>query len=178
MILSAIITLWVIGAALYGRHLGLIRTITIWGGRVLIWIVAILLSHRLGVFLKDTFFNSIQAQWATAVPSTLTDNTLEFFSSGIAFALIMLIGSLILRTINRSLTFINKVPLIGGLNRFLGMLVAIIMVYVEIFLILNIVRTWPIDWLQTQLAASPMAQYILNKTPVLSESIYTWFISR
>lgn len=178
MILSAIMIIWMIGAALYGRHLGLMRTITVWGGRVLIWVIAALLSHRFGTFLSDTFFSDLQIKGTTALPSTLTDKALEFFSSGVAFALIMFVGSLTIRTINRSLTFINKVPLIGGLNRLLGMLVALVMVHVEIFLILNIVRIWPNTWLQTQLTSSPMAQYILNKTPVLSESIYTWFISQ
>jgi len=97
-------------------------------------------------------------------------------ASGLAFGLIMVIGTFIVRSIERSLRFINKVPLLGTMNRLAGMLVYGLLVYVEIFFVLQLTQTWEIPWYHDAMVQSPIAQWILNQTPYFSDAIYQWWI--
>ncbi|MDR3190926.1 MAG: CvpA family protein [Lactobacillaceae bacterium] len=176
MIVSIIILALFAVTLLFGWKHGLIRTITRFAGQIIVWAVAVLMAHRLGMMLKALVGTDLAAQWSTPVPKLVIDSASDFLYSGIAFALIMVVGSIIIWFVQRGLAFINKIPFLGFFNRLAGLLFGAAVAYIEVFFILNIIRTWDLAWLQDQLTNSPIAQFILLQTPILSDHIYQWFL--
>ena len=176
-LLSIIIAVLLLAAVLRGRYLGFVRSLLSLGGRFVVYAVAVLMSHRLGSWIHETFLMTVQARWAAnGVPEFVSDKANEFLASGLAFGLIMIIGTFIVSSIERSLRFINHVPLLGTVNRLAGMLVYGLLVYVEIFFVLQLTQTWEIPWYHDAMIQSPIAQWILNQTPYFSDAIYQWWI--
>lgn len=177
MLLTILLLLVLLAAWVRGYRNGLLRTFVRMVGRILIWVIAILLAHRLGVWLMDTFFSSATAQYgATTAPDIAKDTALQFMASGIAFGLITMIGYFILRSVENGVKFLNHIPVIGWINRLLGAILNLIIIYILIFFILQIFQTWQVTWWQDQLTNSKLAQWILTQTPFLSSEIYQWWI--
>lgn len=159
-----------------GYQYGFLRTFAISVGRVIIWTLAVLLAHNLGTVMQNFFTSAVNAQWSTEVGGQFIGKATEFLFSGMGFAIITIIGTLLLRIIVRGLKFINHLPLLGFTNRLAGLLLNMIMMYVTVFFTLQIIGIWPISELHVQLTHSPVAQMIMQKTPVLSRTIYEWFL--
>lgn len=176
-LLSVIILVLLVAAMTRGYTLGFTRSLVSLGGRFIVYAVAILLSHRFGAWIHATFLTTIQARWAAnGVPTVLADKANEFLASGLAFGILMFGGSLVLRSIERSLRFINKVPVLGKLNCLAGLLVYGLLVYIEIFFVLQLTQTLEIPWYHDAMIQSPVAQWMLNQTPYFSDAIYQWWI--
>lgn len=174
---SLIIVILIFLAMIHGYRLGMVRSLTMLVGRLIVYTFAILLAHKLGSWLYSAFFNSISANWtATNVPTTVANQPAEFLASGIAFTIIILIGMSIVKAIERSLRFINKIPILSTLNRLAGLIVLGLVVYVEIFFVLQITQTLNIPWYTQELANSSIAQGIMNNTPYISEAVYDWWL--
>ncbi|HJE14965.1 MAG TPA: CvpA family protein, partial [Lapidilactobacillus dextrinicus] len=70
-IFSWIIIILIILAMIHGYRLGLVRSLTMLVGRLIVYTFAILLAHKFGSWLYDMFVNGIVANWtATNVPAT------------------------------------------------------------------------------------------------------------
>ncbi|APS42090.1 hypothetical protein FOL01_1231 [Weissella jogaejeotgali] len=82
----------------------------------------------------------------------------------------------IVKSIERSLRFINKIPILSTLNHIGGLLVFGLIVYVEVFFVLQITQTLNIPWYTQEMANSAVAQGIMNNTPYLSEAVYDWWL--
>jgi len=178
-LLSIIIIVLMIAAMFRGYHLGFIRSLTSLIGRLIVYIIAILMAHRLGEWLMTTVLTNFATNWAAnGVPSMLLDHSNEFLASGIAFGLIMFIGTMLVRSVERQLRFINKIPLLGTLNRWAGLLVYGGLIYIEIFFVLQFTQMLDIPWYHDAMVESPVAQWILNQTPYFSDAIYQWWIRR
>jgi hypothetical protein len=74
------------------------------------------------------------------------------------------------------LRFINKVPILSTINHIGGLVVFGLVVYIEIFFVLQITQTLNITWYTENMANSTLAQAILNNTPYLSEAVYDWWL--
>lgn len=176
-IFSWIIIILIILAMIHGYQLGLVRSLTMLVGRLIVYTFAILLAHKFGSWLYDMFVNGIVANWtATNVPATAMSQPGEFLASAIAFTIIILVGMSIVKSIERSLRFINKIPILSTLNHIGGLLVFGLIVYVEVFFVLQITQTLNIPWYTQEMANSAVAQGIMNDTPYLSEAVYDWWL--
>jgi uncharacterized membrane protein required for colicin V production len=179
MILTIVLVLILFGAFRYGYHYGLVRALFRLISRLIIIIVSMLLAHRFGTWINQTFLENLSASFAaSSVPDSVTQKASQFLASGIAFSIISIGGYWVLHQIERSLRFLNKIPLIGTVNRLAGGLVYLVLAYLIIFLVLQVTQTWTIDWYRDQLISSRFAQWILNQTPYLSQSIYDWWLAR
>ncbi|GAK31265.1 colicin V production protein [Weissella oryzae SG25] len=179
MVLTFILAIILLLAWRKGYHNGLLRTFIRLIGRVLIWVVALLFAHRLGAWLLTSFFTGTTAQYGvTSMPDVAKDTALQFMTSGIAFGVITMIGYFILRSVENGVNFLNHIPVIGWVNRLLGGLLNIGIIYVLLFFVLQIFQTWQVPWWQNQLTSSDFAQWILTQTPFLSNEIYQWWIAQ
>lgn len=176
-VVSWIIIGLLILSMIHGYRLGLVRSLTMLVGRAIVYVFAILLAHRLGAWLYNIFVNGLSAQWtATQVPTNAVHQPGEFLASSIAFAFIVIIGMSIVKAIERSLRFINKVPILSTINHIGCLVVFGLVVYIEIFFVLQITQTLNITWYTENMANSTLAQAILNNTPYLSEAVYDWWL--
>ncbi|MGL5748134.1 MAG: CvpA family protein, partial [Weissella cibaria] len=60
--------------------------------------------------------------------------------------------------------------------RLAGLLVYGLLVYIEIFFVLQLTQTLEIPWYHDAMIQSPVAQWMLNQTPYFSDAIYQWWI--
>ncbi|MDR3242003.1 MAG: CvpA family protein [Lactobacillaceae bacterium] len=176
MIISIIIIAALVLAAVKGHRYGLARTLALSAGRILVWALAVLLAHNVGNAIHQLFTGVVNAKWATPVATELADKAPDFLFSGLGFAIISIVGMIIVSLVQRGLKFINKIPLLGGLNRLLGMALNILVIYIGIFFVLQVVGTWNLPWFHDQITNSPVAQFVMTKTPLLSDKIYQWFL--
>ncbi|MFR4252604.1 MAG: CvpA family protein [Weissella confusa] len=87
-LLSIIIAVLLLAAVLRGRYLGFVRSLLSLGGRFVVYAVAVLMSHRLGSWIHETFLMTVQARWAAnGVPEFVSDKANEFLASGLAFGI-------------------------------------------------------------------------------------------
>lgn len=176
-VVSWIIIGLLILSMIHGYRLGLIRSLTMLVGRVVVYIFALLLAHRLGEWLYNIFVNGLSAHWtATQIPENAVNQPGEFLASGIAFTIMVVIGMTIVKSIERSLRFINKIPVLSTINRIGGLIVFGLVVYVEIFFVLQLTQTLDVTWYTENMVNSSLAQSILNDTPYLSEAVYDWWL--
>jgi uncharacterized membrane protein required for colicin V production len=177
MILSIAIGLILLLAFQRGHHFGLLRSVFRLLSRVVVFVLGILLAHRLGAWLSTAVLENLGGTFAASnVPDLVSGKATQFLASGLAFALISGIGYWVLNSIERSLKFFNKIPLLGTLNQLLGGLVYLLLAYVTIFFVLQVTQTLAIDWYHKQLVTSTLAQWMLDKTPYLSQQIYAWWV--
>lgn len=120
-------------------------------------------------------------------PEAALNQTMTFYSSdmllklshsfyaAMGFMLIMFIGWVLTHFIGiffRS----HRRNFIGRINRLCGGVLNMIFGYIGLFLILYVLTFIPINAIQLQLAQSPLAQWMIRNTPLLSEWIYQWWI--
>ncbi|QIL50941.1 CvpA family protein [Weissella coleopterorum] len=175
-----VITIIILGlffvAAMNGYRSGLVKTLFRFVGRIIIWTIAIMLSHNIGQFLAEHLQWSFASNWSSPVTDNLVNQSNKFLYSGIGFSLITGVGFYLLHRLQRGLKFINKVPLVGTVNRLAGALLSLIIMYLGIFFFLYIAGALDITWLHEQITYSTLAQTIMQQTPILSEKIYEWFL--
>ncbi|MCY9807328.1 CvpA family protein [Lentilactobacillus senioris] len=78
----------------------------------------------------------------------------------------------IFRIIKRTLMPIKSLPIIGPLNGALGGLASFLLTYLIIFVVVFITHDIPITSWQTSVENSEVAQWILTKTPIISNQIF------
>lgn len=100
----------------------------------------------------------------------------QSFYAAMGFMTIMAIGWLLTHFIGVFFRSRGQ-GIVSHLNRFIGAIVNMIFGYIGIFLILYVLTLLPVDSIQTQLAQSQLAQWMIENTPALSEWIYTWWIT-
>lgn len=179
MVLSGIIIIILLFAFTRGYKIGLLRTFIRLIGRIIIFTVAILLAHRIGSWFATNLLSGANAQYgATSVPHALTHSATEFMASGVAFGLLTMVGFFILRSVENGVKFLNKIPLLGWVNKILGALLNLLIMYVLVFFVLQIFQTWSVPSWQNQLSTSTLAQWMMNETPYLSHAIYEWWLAQ
>ena len=109
--------------------------------------------------------------------STLGLQLDEAFYHGVSFLLILFVGWLLTRFIGGVAQGVKFLPIIKQVNSIGGAVLSGIVSYVGIFLILFILTMLPIDFIQEQFSHSALARTIVENTPVLSDQIYSWWVS-
>lgn len=122
-------------------------------------------------------------------PSASIDDSFEFYSGalslqldeafyhGISFLLILFLGWLATRFIGGLSRGVKYLPVVKQANSLGGAVIGGILSYVEIFLLLFVLTMLPLDFIQEQFSNSGLARMIVSSTPILSEQIYSWWVS-
>lgn len=176
MVITVGILVLFLMAIMNGYRNGLVKTLFRFVGRIVIWTIAVMLSHNIGQFLADHLQWSFGSNWSSPVTDKLVNKSTNFLYSGIGFSLITGIGFYLLHRLQRGLKFINKVPLVGTVNRLAGAMLSLIIMYLGVFFFLYVAGALNITWLHEQITYSNLAQTIMQQTPILSEKIYEWFL--
>ena len=97
------------------------------------------------------------------------------YYNGIAFLAILAIGWIITRLLGGLLQFVAELPLLKQANVIGGAILNFIVNYVGVFLVLFVLSTVPLDFIQGQFDSSSLAQNIVANTPKLSDRIFEWW---
>src|SRR5699024_4225838 len=98
------------------------------------------------------------------------------FYNAIAFAMIFFGVKIVLQIIATMLDFVAALPILSLVNRLLGAILGFIEVYLIVFVILFIAALTPLEFAQNWVSHSSIAQFIIEKTPILSKKIIDlWF---
>ncbi|WP_208560426.1 CvpA family protein [Marinilactibacillus kalidii] len=101
----------------------------------------------------------------------------QAFYNGVGFVGILLVGWIATRFIGGLLKFITEIPILKQLNAIGGAIIGVLVQYVGIFLILFLLSVVPLDMIQNQFDASPIARKIVSDTPELSRNVYDWWVT-
>ncbi len=94
------------------------------------------------------------------------------FYNGTSFVLLLLIGWAVTRLIGGLIGFVSQIPVLRSLNQIGGAVLNVVVNYVGVFLVLLILSTIPLTFVQTQFNQSSIAQIIVTRTPQLSKQMY------
>lgn len=173
MALSLIIIVILICAFIYGMHRGLLIMLL----RLISLIILFFVAHNFaGIFgnwleqIVETFSQG-SVTWNADQGSLSGSST---FYYGLAYWLILIVGGLILYRVVKTLNLIRKIPVLGQLNALAGGLVSSILSYLIIFVALIIMQSWPTVEVRQNVYGSTVAQFILQKTPVMSQNLKNW----
>lgn len=157
-----------------GYRRGLVLQVLTTVGYLLVWLVARLgaqpLASGLGQFVGDLSLNH-SASVVTASQSS------SFFLNGIAFSAILTVGYFVVRRVSYALNKVTWLPVIHQVNSLAGGLINLVIRYIIIFLLLNLLILLPIKGFQQSYQASPVAQWIVKQTPVLSKNLVNWWVT-
>ncbi|MFD1456028.1 CvpA family protein [Levilactobacillus lanxiensis] len=174
MVLSLIILAVLIFGFRRGYRRGLVLQIISTIGYLIVWIIARLgakpLASGVGQFVGNLSLNS-SASAVTAAESS------SFFLNGLAFSAILTVGFFIVRKLAYGINKVTWLPVIHQVNSLAGGLINLVIRYVVIFLTLNLLILLPIQGFQNSYQASPVAQWIVKQTPVLSKQVFTWWLT-
>jgi uncharacterized membrane protein required for colicin V production len=94
----------------------------------------------------------------------------------IAFSVIFFVVKIFLQIIGTMLDFIAHIPVIKQLNVWAGGILGLVEVYLLIFIVLYIAALLPIEFIQSPIKDSTIAQSIIKNTPIFSKQIKEmWF---
>lgn len=174
MILSLIIISLLILGFRRGYRRGLLRQILNTIGYFVVWIAARLLSRPLATGIGQ-FVGNLSLDSSASV--TTASQSSSFFLNGLAFSAILTVGFFIVHRIIETVNRATKLPVIHQVNGLGGGLINLLVRYVVIFLVLNLLILLPMTTFQNSYQASPVAQWIVKETPLLSERLVHWWLA-
>src|SRR5699024_3725709 len=111
--------------------------------------------------------------WAVFLQSLPLENA---FYNAVSFALIFFSVKIILQIIATMLDFVAELPLISVVNRLFGSILGFLEVYLILFIVLYILALTPLTTIQLWINDSSIAIFMIEETPILSETIKKlWF---
>ncbi|AMV60554.1 putative colicin V production protein [Pediococcus damnosus] len=164
MLLSIIIIAILLWKFTSGLHKGFVVELLYTIGYFAVFIFAKVLCGPVASLLSTSFSNNQSSAGNTAVMSS------------VSFIILMAIGWLLVRLIARWSRLITWIPVIKQVNGLAGGIVSIIIAYFVIFILLSVSQFLPNDAYQAQLSDSPVAQFIVKKTPGISSDILNKYI--
>lgn len=131
------------------------------------------LAEKLSLFIPYGGLDS-ESMWAVFIDTMPLEHA---FYNGVAFVMIFVITKIVLHIIGAMLDFVARIPIIKQLNTIGGAILGFIEVYLITFIILFIIALIPIEQVQTIIAKSNLALFIIEKTPFLTNRLEAlWFI--
>lgn len=95
----------------------------------------------------------------------------------IAFALIFIVVKFALHLLASMFDFLKYLPILGFVSNIVGAVLGFIEFYFILFVLLYVLALLPIDFLQSLIASSILTDWILEHTPILSETMKNlWYI--
>ena len=161
MIVTLIIILLLIIAFRYGFKRGFLMTLLNLSGYVVVFLVAVLLAKPMGSSL------------AQLLPQLSKNNDFtNIFYNVLSFWIVAIIGGVLYRFIAHTINGITKLPLISQLNALAGALFSSLLMYLVIFWGLLLMSAWPDSKVRLIVQDSSLAEWILNKTPLISNEVF------
>lgn len=99
----------------------------------------------------------------------------ETFYNLLAFVLIFIVVKFGLQLIASMFDFLKYLPILGFFARITGAVFGFIEFYILIFLILYLARMMPIEFVQSIISKSTLADTMFEHTPWLSETVKEWW---
>jgi len=100
-----------------------------------------------------------------------TINAESAYYNAVAFVIIFFTVKILLQVIGSMLDFLANIPVLKQLNVWAGSILGFLEVYLIIFILLYIGATLPLDFIQSAIENSFMADFIINHTPILTKQI-------
>ena len=176
MILTVIILAILILSWIRGYRLGLVGLLLSVGVYLVAWFVASWGANGFGRVLISIFPQIGTDDAQTTLAANLTTATNQLFYHGIAFLILFLMINALGRWLIRRFHWLNHIPVLGWVNQLSGGLVDVVIAYLIIFVLLVIFQVLPIEWWQSQLSASGMAQCMIHQTPLLTKWLFNWLV--
>lgn len=155
MILNIIIVAWLVLAALYGYHRGLVAVILNLIGNILVLVIA-------GLYAQDL------ASWFNrSAQVTSTSGVM------VAFFIILIGGRILLSMIIRWTRLLTYLPVIRQVNGLAGGTLALVMHYGIVLIVLSVLMIAPSSALLEQYSSSSVAQFVLKTSP-LKNAMADW----
>jgi len=95
-------------------------------------------------------------------------NVEHVYYSGIAFAILFFGAKIVIQIIGSMLDFLAQLPIVRMVNGWVGGLLGFVEMYLILFVLLHVAAILPLEFVQSALHKSTVANFILNYTPVLS----------
>lgn len=173
MILTLIFLVFLLLMVWSGYSEGLVHVLA----RLAVWALVFYMATVLSKPLAELFSSWVSGQFARpGVPQTVSREGTQFLSSGLAFTVVMMVGSMIGHFLLRPIRFVRRLPFLGQLDGLLGGLVFLAIGVVVSFFVLQVLSVLPNAWLQMQFSQSQFLNQFLDSTPVLSNQIYQWWL--
>lgn len=163
MILSIIIIILLLSALVRGYRRGLVKELLFTVGTIFVFLVALFYDKPLGIRLLT---------WTKL--GDPSDPFALFIAQTVAFWLIMLLGTIIVRWLARLSRSLTWLPVIKQANGLGGALVALFIMYLGLYLALMLLDIIGPDWFTNQYLQSTVAQFMIEKTPLLSQRVVDW----
>lgn len=159
MIFSIGIILILIFGFIHGLHRGFVSEILSLIGFVLATFVSLLATSPIAAFINDAIFQRGDNQ------------TAQLVIKWVIFALLFGLVWRLIRGMRNLLAPLTRLPIVHQLNSLLGGFADFIIKYLIIFILLNFVLIFPSETIQEQYQQSQVSQWIVKKTPILSDKM-------
>ncbi|WP_261806030.1 CvpA family protein [Lapidilactobacillus luobeiensis] len=163
MILTIVLITTLLSAWYRGYKRGLIKELLYSVGTLLVFLLALFYDKQLGSLLVKVATNY-----------DLSNEMTAFIGQSVGFWVIMFVGHLVIRWIGRLSQSVTWLPVIKQANGLGGALLAGLMMYLGIFLALAILNVIQPEWYMNQYINSPVAQFVVEKTPIVSQKVIDW----
>ncbi|MFC6314368.1 CvpA family protein [Lapidilactobacillus achengensis] len=163
MILTIALITMLLSAWYRGYKRGLIKELLYSVGTLLVFLLALFYDKQLGSLLVKVATNY-----------DLSNEMTAFIGQSVGFWVIMFVGHLVIRWIGRLSQSVTWLPVIKQANGLGGALLAGLMMYLGIFLALAILNVIQPEWYMNQYINSPVAQFVVEKTPIVSQKVIDW----
>lgn len=173
--LDLIIVFLLVGGLITGFRRGLIVQIIHMTG----FIIALVIAYRYYKQLAEKF-----VLWIP-YPGVTADSKLSFivgeldldetFYNLLAFVLIFIVVKFGLQLIASMFDFLKFLPILGIFARLTGAIFGFIEFYILIFLVLYLAVMVPVDFVQTFIENSILADAMFDHTPWFSETVKKWW---
>jgi uncharacterized membrane protein required for colicin V production len=159
MVFSIGIILILIFGFLHGLSKGFVAEVLSLIGFVLATFVSIIGTSPIADAINNAIFQGSDNQTAKVIVKW------------VIFALLFGIVWRIVRGLSNLLSPLTRLPIIHQLNSLLGGAADFIIKYLFIFILLNFLLILPSQSIQDQYQQSPVSQWIVKKTPILSDKM-------
>ncbi|KRO22126.1 CvpA family protein [Lactiplantibacillus fabifermentans] len=160
--LFTLLILVVLGSALFrGFHRGFVIEVLHLIGTVGVLIFARLLYQPLGTAINNLLTSLKLINSGTM--ATLVINMIAFF-------MLISLGWAVIRMLGRVSRMITWLPVVKQVNSLAGGAVAFVISYLVVFVALSLASLFNTTFIQTQMDNSPLATYIVKKTPGLTST--------
>lgn len=144
-------------------------------------------SFLIAFFVASRFYESFAGMLEMYIPyPPLDGETWAFFEatfnletayySMIAFVVLFFITKIILSIITAMLDFVAELPLLNLVNKGLGALFGFFEQYLVLFIIVFVISLLPVAQIQSLIADSNIARFMIEQTPIFSNRIMSlWF---
>lgn len=141
----------------------------------------------IALFVAYTYYKPLAEKFVLWIPypAVDSDSTLtiaidrldldQTFYQLIAFALIFFIIKFTLQLVASMFDFLKYLPVLGFVSKIVGAVLGFIEFYIILFIVLYVLALLPIAPFQNLMTNSILANYLLEHTPFLSETVKEWW---